>query len=135
MTETRPLRPRPLSPHIQIYRPLITWIPSITARVTGAALGLGMLLVTAWLVALASGPRAYATVQDFTHSWIGILVLVGFTWSLMFHMLAGIRHLVWDMGYGFQMPTVRVTGWSVVIGSVLLTAFVWALGLWIGARP
>jgi succinate dehydrogenase / fumarate reductase cytochrome b subunit len=135
MTETRPLRPRPLSPHLQIYKPLITWVPSIMARMTGMALGLGLILVTAWLLALASGPGAYDAMHRFTHSWIGILILVGFTWSMMFHMLAGIRHLVWDLGYGFQMPTVRATGWSVVIGSVLLTVLVWVLGLWMGGRP
>jgi succinate dehydrogenase / fumarate reductase cytochrome b subunit len=134
MTETRPLRPRPLSPHLQIYKPLITWVPSITHRVTGLGLGLGMLLVATWLIALAAGPDAYAAVQDFVHSWIGLLLLFGFTWALMFHMLNGIRHLAWDAGFGFEVPTARITGWTVVIGSVVLTLLIWAVCLAFGGR-
>ncbi len=134
MTETRQARPRPLSPHLQIYKPLITWVPSITHRVTGIGLGLGMLLVTAWLIALASGPQAFAAMHHFLSSWIGILLLVGFTWALMFHLLNGIRHLAWDVGYGFEVGTARITGWTVVIGSFVLTVLIWALALSTGGQ-
>jgi succinate dehydrogenase / fumarate reductase cytochrome b subunit len=134
MTETRTVRPRPLSPHLQIYKPLITWVPSITHRLTGIGLGAGMLLVTAWLVALATGPRAFAAMHGFLASWIGILLLVGFTWALMFHLLNGIRHLAWDVGYGFEVDTARITGWTVVIGSFVLTVLVWVLALCVGGQ-
>lgn len=135
MTETRPLRPRPVSPHLQIYKPLITWVPSITHRVTGVGLGLGMVLVAWWLVALAAGPRAFAHAHHFVHSWFGILLWIGFTWALMFHLLNGIRHLAWDVGYGFEIQTARATGWAVVIGSVVLTVVIWGFALLLGGRP
>lgn len=135
MTETRPVRPRPLSPHLQIYGWPITMVTSIVHRVTGVGLGLGMVAVTAWLVALASGPAAFACVNGFLHSWFGALLMFGFTWALMFHLLNGVRHLAWDFGHGFDLPTARVTGWTVIIGSVLLTLFIWGVGLSIGGRP
>lgn len=135
MTETRPAaRPRPLSPHLQIYKPLITWVPSITHRVTGVGLGIGMVLVAAWLLSLAAGPAAFGAMHAFLASWFGILLLVGFTWALMFHLLNGIRHLAWDVGWGFEVATARVTGWTVVVGSVALTALVWVLAWCVGGR-
>lgn len=121
-------RERPISPHLSIYRPQITWIPSITHRVTGVGLGLGLLLLTWWLVALALGPEAYGEVRGFLDHWLGRLLLFGFTWALMFHFLNGIRHLGWDVGIGLEIGEAAITGWIVVIGSVVLTLFVWVLG-------
>src|SRR6266700_2529266 len=95
MAETRA---RPLSPHLQIYRPMLTMLMSIAHRVTGAALYFGTLLVVWWLIAAASGPNYYATVQWFMGTIIGRLVLFGYTWALIHHMLGGVRHLIWDTG-------------------------------------
>jgi succinate dehydrogenase / fumarate reductase cytochrome b subunit len=92
---------RPLSPHLQIYKPQITMVTSITHRATGIALGVGTLLLAWWLIAVAAGPEAYATVTAFTTSWFGQIILFGFTWSLFYHLCNGIRHLFWDMGQGF----------------------------------
>src|SRR5882672_7187093 len=93
---------RPLSPHLQIYRPLLTMMMSIVHRVTGAALYFGMLLLAWWLIAAASGPTAYANVEWFIGSLIGRLILFGYTWALIHHMLGGIRHLIWDTLNGFE---------------------------------
>jgi succinate dehydrogenase / fumarate reductase, cytochrome b subunit len=89
---------RPLSPHLQIYRPQITSVLSISHRATGLALSLGTLLLVWWLVALARGPEAFASVQSFVGSWLGRLLLLGWTFSLFFHLANGIRHLCWDAG-------------------------------------
>ena len=100
MAEAKAPVSRPLSPHLQVYRWSWTMAMSIVHRVTGSALTLGMALLAIWLVALASGPRAFAAVQWFFGSPVGILVLFGYTWVLMHHMLGGVRHLVWDFGHG-----------------------------------
>jgi succinate dehydrogenase / fumarate reductase cytochrome b subunit len=91
---------RPLSPHLQIYKPTLTMMMSIVHRITGGALYFGMLLVAWWLIA-ASSPNGYARFQWFASSWIGRLILFGYTWALIHHMLGGVRHLIWDLGYGF----------------------------------
>lgn len=119
---------RPLSPHLQIYRPQITSVLSITHRATGIALAVGTLLLVWWLVAAASGPEAYAGVQGFIGSWLGRLLLFGWTWSLFYHLCNGIRHLFWDAGYGFELETVTRSGWTVVAGSVVLTLIAWIWG-------
>ena len=93
---------RPLSPHLQTYRWTLTMALSIVHRATGMALYFGTLLLAWWLIAAASGPGAYANVQAFTGSFIGRLILFGYTWALMHHLLCGLRHLVWDLGYGFK---------------------------------
>ena len=111
---------RPLSPHLQVYRPQITSMLSILHRITGVALTLGAVLVVAWFLAAASGPEAFEAVDDLLTSWIGILVLAGSAWALAYHTLNGVRHLVWDMGYGFDLETVAKSGWAVVAGSVAL---------------
>ena len=115
-------RARPLSPHMTIYRWPVTMATSITHRMTGIAMSVGTLVLAWWLIAAASGPEAYATFSHVAGSWIGRIVLFGFTWSLAFHLLNGIRHLAWDMGYGFSIPTAKMTGWLVIVLSVLLAA-------------
>jgi succinate dehydrogenase / fumarate reductase, cytochrome b subunit len=125
----RPLTPaRPLSPHLTIFRPLVNMVMSILHRMTGAALYLGMALFAWWLVAAASGPEAYATAQAFFGSWLGRLVLFGFTWALIHHLLGGIRHLIWDTGYGMGKPARDWLSWATIIGSVALTLVVWIVG-------
>jgi succinate dehydrogenase / fumarate reductase cytochrome b subunit len=116
---------RPLSPHLQIYRPQISSVLSIFHRITGVGLALGAVLVVWWLLAAATGPEYFAIVDGLLTSWIGHLVLLGVTWALAYHLLNGIRHLFWDMGYGFEIETVDKTGWAVVIGSAVLTVLLW----------
>ena len=119
---------RPLSPHLQIYRPQITSVLSILHRMTGVALAVGTLLLVYWLVAAAIGPQAYAAAQDFVSSKLGRLLLLGWTWALFYHLCNGIRHLVWDAGYGFELDTLAKSGWVVVAVSVGLTLVAWILG-------
>ncbi len=119
---------RPLSPHLQVYRPQITSVLSITHRLTGALLSIGMAGLVAWLAAAAAGPESFATVRDIAGSWSGQVIL--FIWSLclVYHLLNGIRHLVWDTGRGLEMTSVRVSGWAVVGGTLILTTLAWVLG-------
>jgi len=120
---------RPLSPHLQIYRRQITSVLSISHRATGVALSVGTLLLVWWLVALASGPAAFAAAQGFIGSWLGRLLLLGWTFSLFFHLANGIRHLFWDAGYGYELKTTYASGWTVVVASVVLTVLAWGVGL------
>jgi len=128
MAQSKAASGRPLSPHLQIYRPQITSVLSILHRMTGVALAFGTLWLTWYLVALATGPDQFALVQAFSGSIIGRLLLLGFTWALVYHLLNGIRHLAWDMGWGFSLPVMARTGWLVVVFSFLLTVGAWALG-------
>jgi succinate dehydrogenase / fumarate reductase cytochrome b subunit len=116
---------RPLSPDLQIYRPQLTSVLSISHRATGIELSIGALLLVAWLLAAAAGPQAYSTVQGFMRSWLGLLLMFGWTFSLFFHLCNGIRHLVWDVGYGFQLGTIYASGWTVVAASTALTVAAW----------
>lgn len=121
-------RERPLSPHLQIYKPTLTMLMSIAHRITGAALYFGTLLLVWWLIAAAAGPNAYGAVQWFMETLVGRLILFGYTWALIHHGLGGIRHLIWDAGYGYG-PTERE--WLTVatlIGSVGLTIILWFVG-------
>jgi succinate dehydrogenase / fumarate reductase cytochrome b subunit len=120
---------RPLSPHLQIYRPQLTSVLSITHRATGVALAVGTLLLAWWLIAAATGPEAYAVVQGVLASWIGRLLLLGWTVSLFYHLCNGIRHLFWDVGYGFELRTTYVSGWLVILATIVLTAATWYWGL------
>ena len=120
---------RPLSPHLQIYKPQLTSVLSISHRATGLALSVGAILLVWWLLAAASGDQAFAAAQGFWGSWIGILFLLGWTFSLFFHLCNGIRHLVWDAGYGFDLPTAYRTGWIVVGASAGLTLLAFIIGL------
>jgi succinate dehydrogenase / fumarate reductase cytochrome b subunit len=124
---------RPLSPHLQIYRWPITMAASITHRVTGIALAAGSLFLAWWLVAAATGPDAYALFARAAANPLGEIVLFGFLWSLMFHLLNGIRHLAWDIGYGFRVPTAKLTAALVYIGSLVLAAAAFAVGLMVKA--
>ncbi len=129
MAEAKARIERPLSPHLQIYRWSWTMAMSIFHRVTGVANYFGTVLVAAWLLAMATGPGAYDMVQGFFGSIIGRLILFGYTWSLMHHMLGGIRHLIWDFGHGME-PAQRV--WMArltLIGSVALTLLIWIAAL------
>ena len=116
---------RPLSPDMQIYRPQLTSVLSISHRVTGIALSVGTLLLIVWLIAAADGPHTYSTVQGFLTSWVGLLLLLGWTFSFFFHLCNGIRHLVWDAGYGFELRTIYASGWTVVVASTALTVAAW----------
>jgi succinate dehydrogenase / fumarate reductase cytochrome b subunit len=129
MAETRQAVERPLSPHLSIYRPLINMVMSILHRLTGGALYFGTLLLAAWLVAAAMGPAQFDVVNAFFASVIGKLVLFGYTWALVHHMLGGIRHLIWDTGRGFEIWQVNALSWLTIIGSVVLTLAIWAAGL------
>ncbi|MFC7705246.1 succinate dehydrogenase, cytochrome b556 subunit [Plastorhodobacter daqingensis] len=114
---------RPLSPFMigTYYRPQITSVLSILHRITGVALTLAAVLVVWWLVAAAMSPSAFARADWVLTSWIGTLVLLGSLWALWFHMLNGIRHLVWDTGRGIEMNAVTTSGWAAVAGSVVAT--------------
>ena len=122
-------RSRPLSPHIQIYKPIPTMVMSIFHRATGMALYAGTVLVAWWIIAAASGPEAFATASAFFGSWFGRLVLLGYTWALMHHMLGGIRHFVWDAGLGFDKHVSTKMAWATLAGSLALTALVWLIGI------
>jgi succinate dehydrogenase / fumarate reductase, cytochrome b subunit len=126
--KTSPAKDRPLSPHLQIYRPTLTMMMSIVHRITGVALFFGTLLLVWWLTAAASGPNAYATVQWVMETVIGRLVLFGYTWALIQHMLGGVRHLVWDAGYGFGPVEREWLTVATLVGSVGLTVILWFVG-------
>jgi succinate dehydrogenase cytochrome b subunit len=119
---------RPLSPHLSIFRPLITMVMSIVHRITGGALYFGMAFLAWWLIAAASGPGAFDVANAFFGSWLGRLILFGFTWSLIHHMLGGIRHLFWDAGVGFEPRIATLTAWATLAGSIVLTLVVWIVG-------
>ena len=118
---------RPLSPHLQIYRPMLTMMMSIMHRITGSALYFGIILLIWWLTAAAVSTDYFAMVQAFFGHWFGKLVLFGFTWALLHHMLGGLRHLLWDTGRGFRLPTIEWLARLNLALSILLT-----LALWLG---
>lgn len=124
---------KPLSPHLQVYRPQITSVLSILHRLTGVFLSLGVLVLVAFLVSLATGKEAYDSFEACLMSIVGVIVCVGFLWALMYHLCNGIRHLFWDAGKGFELSNATRSGWAVLIGSVVLTAAVIAAALCGGA--
>lgn len=128
MDQSMSPRPRPLSPHLSVYRWQIQMVTSILHRATGLALVAGTILVVVALLALATGPETYAAVRAFCNSWLGMSLLLGWTWSFAFHLLNGIRHLLQDAGLGFEIPDFVRNGWIASIGSLVLTALVvfWA---------
>ena len=136
MADSKAPAARPLSPHLQIYRWTWTMTMSIFHRVTGAALFFGTLLLAWWLIAAASGPKAYAQVEWFMSTIIGRLILFGYTWALIHHMLGGIRHIIWDMGYGFGAQEREWLARAGLIGSIVLTIALWIVGYMVmgGAR-
>ena len=119
---------RPLSPHLQIYRPMLTMMMSIAHRISGASLAVGFTLLTWWLVAISMGPEAYACVAAFFGNLIGQALLLLFTWALIHHMLGGIRHLIWDTGAGFSRTNIELLAWLTITGSIVLTILVWVVG-------
>ncbi len=129
------MRERPLSPHLQIYRPQITSVLSIGHRATGIVLSLGAALLVLWLTAAAAGPDWFDIAQRCAGSWPGYALLFVFSVCLVYHLLNGVRHLFWDAGLGFELETVSRTGWAVVAGTVLLTAAIWLLGLAVAEGP
>lgn len=134
MAEAKSLRgaraQRPLSPHLQVYSPLINMVMSILHRITGAALYFGSLLLAWWLVAAAAGPDYFAFVNGIFGSWFGRLVLFGYTWALMHHMMGGIRHFIWDTGRGYDLKTIDLLSWGTLVASAVLTVLIW-LAVWI----
>ncbi len=121
-------RKRPLSPHLQVYRLPMAALISISHRATGIALTAGTLLLVYWLGALAAGPDAYGTAQAILGSWFfGRPILFLWTAALYFHLCNGVRHLVWDAGYGFDMATVDASGMAVFVGTAILTLATWGL--------
>ncbi|WP_395665158.1 succinate dehydrogenase, cytochrome b556 subunit [Methylocella sp.] len=116
---------RPLSPHLQIYRPTMTMTMSIVHRITGAALYFGMLLLAFVLISAAGGPASFAPAAAFANSILGKLILFGFTWALFHHMLGGVRHLLWDMGWGLDHPQREWLAWGTLIGGIALAALTW----------
>ena len=119
---------RPLSPHLQIYRPQLTSVLSFAHRLTGVILGTYAIALVAWLVAAAAGPRSYALLQGFSQSWLGLVVFVGGTFCFFLHLCGGIRHLFWDAGRGFELRTIYASGWAVLAVSTILTAAAWVVG-------
>ncbi len=126
------MAPKPMSPHLSIFRPYVNMVLSIMHRITGVVNYWGSLLLTAWLISAAMGEPEFNAVSSFMGSPIGLIILVGFTWSVTHHMLGGIRHFIWDTGHGFSLPTVRALSWATLFGSVILTGLIWfaALSLW-----
>jgi succinate dehydrogenase / fumarate reductase cytochrome b subunit len=122
-------RQRPLSPHLTIYRWPVTMMTSITHRATGIALSLGMLILAWWLVSISNGPEGFDSFHAVMDSPLGLLVLFGITWSLTFHFCSGVRHLAWDLGYGFSKKDSRLGSiWVIalsVVGAVAIFACVW----------
>ncbi|WP_244555490.1 succinate dehydrogenase, cytochrome b556 subunit [Bosea thiooxidans] len=128
LAEVKPVA-RPLSPHLQIYRWSWTMAMSVAHRVTGSGLYLGTVLIAAWLVAAASGPAAFGTAQAIAGSFLGRLVLFLYSFSLIHHMLGGLRHFVWDMGKGYEPETRMKMAKFTLVGSVSLTVLVWIVAL------
>ena len=124
---------RPLSPHLQIYKPMFSMMMSITHRITGVALYVGTLLVVWWLSAAAHSDSYFNLVQGFFNHWVGRLVLFGFTWALIHHALGGMRHFIWDMGKGFKLTTVETMAKANLAGSIILTVLLWIIAY--GVKP
>ncbi len=114
---------RPLSPHLQVYRPQLNSITSILTRITGNALLIGSLLIVWWFLAAATSESYFAVANAVLTSWFGDLVLFGSVWALWYHLLAGVRHLIWDEAKMLDLQSADMLSWAVVIGSVVMTLF------------
>ena len=123
------MAPKPMSPHLSIFRPYVNMVLSIMHRITGVVNYWGSLLLTAWLISAAMGESQFNAVSSFMGSPIGLIILVGFSWSVIHHMLGGIRHFIWDTVHGFSLPTVRALSWATLFGSVALTGLLWFVAL------
>ncbi len=129
-TKTKPMsldRTRPLSPHLQIYTPMLPMMMSITHRITGIALYAGTVLIAWYVIALAAGRGPFATAAAVFGSWPGIIILIGFTWALYQHLLGGIRHAIWDLGHGTDYPMREYLAQASLYGGILLTAVTWLI--------
>lgn len=120
---------RPLSPHLQVYRPQLTSVLSIMNRLTGIATSVGTLMMVWWLAASAGSPSAFGHMQGFMGSWFGMLLLFGWTGALVYHFVASLRHLAWDAGFGFELPQVYASGWASVAATVVFTVLIWVIAL------
>ena len=120
---------RPMSPHLQVYKLPLTAKLSILHRGTGAVLFLGVLLLVLVVAAAASGPQSWASMHAFLSSWFGKLILLGFTFSLFYHLCNGIRHLFWEFGKGFELKDAETAGKVVILASVVLTGLIWLVAL------
>jgi len=129
MASSTSQRMRPLSPHIQIYRPQLTSVLSIANRITGVVLSFYAVALVAWLMSAAAGPQVYSTVHDFIRSWFGQILLFGGTYSFFLHLCGGIRHLLWDAVHGFELRTIYASGWTVLAMSAALTLITWAASM------
>ena len=112
---------RPLSPHLTIYKPQLTSITSILIRITGNALIVSVFLIVCWLFSAATSPQYFTVIDSFMTSWLGTLVLTASLWAVWYHLLGGVRHLIWDRAIGLDLKTAEYLGWLVVFGSFLLT--------------
>lgn len=124
---------RPLSPHLQVYRPQLTSVLSIMNRISGIATSVGTLLMVWWLVASAGSPKGYAGMQNFIGSWFGLLLLFGWTLALMYHFFGGLRHLAWDSGLGWDLPQVYASGYAALAATAIATIGIWVVGLLVWA--
>lgn len=122
----RPLSPFMIGPY---YRPQLTSMLSITHRLTGLAMAIGTVFLAAWVTAAASGPSAYATFSGYSHSILGRLIVVAYSWALLYHLCNGVRHLFWDSGRGFELKSAYASGYAVIAASIVLTAGVWIAAL------
>ena len=128
MSDSTATRQRPVSPHLQVYRLIPTMLMSIVHRITGGALYFGTLLVAWWLIAAAISPAYFDFVNGIYGSFLGRLVLFGYTWALLHHMLGGVRHLIWDTGTLLEKRTANTIAWTSLAGSITLTILVWIAG-------
>ena len=120
-------RQRPLSPHLQIYKPQLTSILSILHRGTGIALSMGSIILVFWVIALTLGDTTYTLYLNIINNWFGKLILFGFTFALFYHLSNGIRHLFWDAGYGYDLKQAYMSGSLVIFFSLTLTILTWIL--------
>jgi succinate dehydrogenase / fumarate reductase cytochrome b subunit len=127
MAETKNAE-RPLSPHLQVYRPMLTMMISISHRITGVGLYGGAILLVWWLDAAATSDTYFDLVQGVFGSWLGQLVLFGCTWALVHHTLGGLRHLLWDTGRGFELETVELMAKANLAGGIIITIVLWIIG-------
>jgi len=125
MTEKTQTHPRPLSPHLQVYRPQITTALSILHRATGVALTAGLVMMTWWLLAAAAGPEAYATFRAFASHPVGVFLMMGWSASACYHLCSGIRHLVYDTGWGFEIPQIYKSGYTVLAAAAVIFVAFW----------
>jgi succinate dehydrogenase / fumarate reductase cytochrome b subunit len=129
MSHSAPQNERPLSPHLQVYKPQMTSVLSITHRATGVALIVGTIFLGAIVIAAAMGEANYDMIMGYANTLVGKIILLGWTWSLYYHLCNGIRHLFWDMGYLFKIQNANRAGYVVLLSSVILTAGTWYLAM------